>query len=264
MSDTTRTDGLLERDDRPSLAWSRRAGQAPTLVWLGGLRSDMTGTKAEALDAFAAREGVGFLRFDYRGHGASGGAFEDGTIGLWTDDALEAIETLAPAGPLLLAGSSMGAWIALRLVERLRTSPRHPVAALLLLAPAPDFTTRLIEPHLSDEQHRALAEEGRFVEPSPYGDGMVYTRRLIEDGRSSAVMNGPIELGGIPVRIIQGMEDREVPFQHALDLATLLPGENVTMTLVRQGDHRLSQPADLKRMERAVQDLLETVRTPLV
>ncbi|WP_062011988.1 carboxylesterase [Aureimonas sp. AU4] len=259
MSETSRSAGRLRRNNEPALAWAAVSGRLPTVVWLGGLRSDMTGTKAEALDALAALAGFGFLRFDYRGHGASEGRFEDGTIGLWTEDARAAVEALAPEGPVVLAGSSMGAWVALRLVERLRENGRNPVAGLLLLAPAPDFTTRLVEPRLSEDQRRELEETGRFMEPSPYGEGMVYSRRLMEDGRASTVMDRPIDLGGLPVRIIQGMEDREVPYQHALDLAALLPSENVTMTLVRQGDHRLSQPADLRRMERAVLELLEEI-----
>ncbi|MBB3949138.1 alpha/beta hydrolase [Aureimonas jatrophae] len=259
MPDASRSAGLLRRDSQPALAYARWTGRGPTLVWLGGLRSDMTGTKAEALDALASREGFGFLRFDYRGHGTSEGRFEDGTITLWTEDAREAIAALAPEGPVILAGSSMGAWIALGLVGPLRTEGRNPAVALLLLAPAPDFTTRLVEPNLTDTQRRELEETGRFVEPSPYGEGMVYTRELIEDGRAAAVMTGPIDLGGVPVRIIQGMEDREVPPSHALDLAALLPSENVTMTLVPGGDHRLSEPEDLQRMEQAVLDLLKEV-----
>lgn len=256
MSHDHQAAGRLQRKAKPSIAFARVAGRAPTVVWLGGLRSDMTGTKAERLDALAKAEGFGFLRFDYSGHGASEGRFEDGTISAWTQDAADAIAALAPAGPVVLAGSSMGAWIALRLAADLRSGNRHRLAALLLLAPAPDFTARLVEPRLTEDQRRALAETGRIVEPSPYGEGMAYTRELIEDGRTVGVMDRPIDLGGVPVRIIQGMEDREVPFSHALDLVALLPGENVTLTLARLGDHRLSTAADLERMDEAVLELI--------
>ncbi len=223
----------------------------PTVVWLGGFRSDMRGTKAEVLSALAEREGLPFLRFDYSGHGESEGAFEDGTISRWTEDAAAMIAART-SGPLLLVGSSMGAWIALRLGQRL---PGR-IAALLLLAPAPDFTSRLLEPRLSAAQREILARDGRLEEASPYSDQpTVYTAQLIRDGEAAGVMGGPIGLDA-PVHVIQGMEDPDVPFSHALDLVALLPSAGVTLTLVKDGDHRLSRPEDLARMEAAVTSLL--------
>ncbi|RIX99181.1 alpha/beta hydrolase [Aureimonas flava] len=225
--------------------------EGPTLVWLGGFRSDMRGTKAEVLSALCEREGLPFLRFDYSGHGGSEGRFEDGTISGWTEDAAAMIAART-RGPLLLVGSSMGAWIALRLAQRLPGRVR----CLLLLAPAPDFTTRLVEPRLTAQDRAALARDGFIAEPSPYSDQpTVYTRRLIEDGAAAAVMTGPIALD-LPVHVIQGMEDPDVPHAHALELVSLLPSAGVTLTLVKDGDHRLSRPEDLQRMERAVLALL--------
>lgn len=221
-------------------------GDGPTLVWLGGFRSDMRGTKAEVLSALCERENLPFLRFDYSGHGESDGRFEDGTISIWTEDAAAMIASRT-AGPLVLVGSSMGAWIALRLAQRL---PGR-VAGLLLLAPAPDFTARLVEPRLTAADRAALSRDGFIAEPSPYSDQpTIYTAALIEDGARAGVMNGPIALD-LPVHIIQGMEDPDVPHAHALELLSLLPSAGVTMTLVKDGDHRLSRPEDLARMERA-------------
>ncbi|MET0257216.1 MAG: alpha/beta hydrolase [Methylobacterium sp.] len=235
------------------------AGPAPTVVWLGGYRSDMRGSKAERLAAGAGPDTYAFLRFDYSGHGESGGAFEDGTISRWSEDASGAIEALAP-GPLILVGSSMGAWIALRLTAHLRARGEGArLKGLLLLAPAPDFTGRLLEPSLTAEEHASLAREGRILRPSPYGEPTLYTRALIEDGAAAAVMDRPIETG-CPVRIIQGMEDAEVPFAHALELVAHLPADGVTLTLVRDGDHRLSREEDLLRMTRALEELLAAAR----
>ncbi|MBB3935927.1 alpha/beta fold hydrolase [Aureimonas phyllosphaerae] len=232
-------------------------GEGPTLVWLGGFRSDMRGTKAEVLSALCEREGLGFLRFDYSGHGESEGRFEDGTISGWTEDAA-AVIAARTKGSLVLVGSSMGAWIALRLAQRLPSR----VAALLLLAPAPDFTSRLVEPKLTAEDRAALQRDGFIAEPSPYSDQpTLYTRKLIEDGARAAVMTGPIALD-VPVHVIQGMEDPDVPYGHALELVSLLPSAGVTLTLVKDGDHRLSRPEDLARMERAALALARESRPP--
>lgn len=230
-------------------------GAGPTLVWLGGYRSDMRGTKAEVLADLAEREGFAYCRFDYSGHGQSGGDFADGTISKWTEDALAVIGACV-SGPMILVGSSMGAWIALRLARHLRERGEgERLRGLLLLAPAPDFTGRLIEPQLSAAQQEALLTQGHFAEPSPYSDEpTIYTRQLMEDGARAQVMDGPIETG-CSVHIIQGMEDKEVPHTHALELLAHLPGDGVTLTLVQGGDHRLSRPADLSRMEAAVMSL---------
>lgn len=237
---------------RPGLGGHNRPG----LVWLGGYRSDMSGTKALELDAYAAREGLECLRFDYSGHGASGGAFEDGTISRWLEEAL-AVFDKHTTGPQILVGSSMGGWIALLMAKALKQrGDAGRLAGMLLLAPAPDFTAELIEPGLTDEQRADLSEKGRFEEPTPYGpDPNIYTRALIEDGRANSVLNGVIDTG-CPVTIIQGMQDPDVPYAHALRLMEHLPADDVVLTLVRDGDHRLSRPADIGRMLKALNDLI--------
>lgn len=231
------------------------ASGAPTLVWLGGYRSDMRGTKAERLADLAAREGFGFLRFDYSGHGESGGRFEDGTITGWTNEARELIEARA-AGPLILVGSSMGAWVALRLAKAWHGQEGR-LAGLLLLAPAPDFTTRLVEPSLTGAECQALERDGFIARPSEYSEQpTIYTKALLEDGAKAGVLgDGPL-VTGCPVRIIQGMADPDVPHTHALELVSHLPGDGVTLTLVADGDHRLSREEDLLRMEAAVRELV--------
>ena len=246
-------------DDRRTIAYRASVGGAPSVLWLGGFASDMKGTKAERLSLLANREGWGFCRFDYSGHGESGGQFIDGTISRWREDAQAVLEATLE-GPVILVGSSMGAWIALRLIAELRRSGRGKrIAGLLLLAPAPDFTRRLVVPHLSEAQREDLASKGYCSEPSQYGPATIYSRALIEDGENNLVMEIPIETG-CPVHIIQGMEDPDVPYAHALDLVTLLPGDGVTLTLVRDGDHRLSRETDLLRMEAALVGLVSDSR----
>ena len=248
--------GAAARD----IAYRVQNGAAPTLVWLGGYRSDMRGTKAEHLAALCREQAIGFCRLDYSGHGESGGRFEDGTIGRWTEEAAAVIEA-ATTGPLVLVASSMGAWIALRLVgDAIAKTQETRIAGLLLIAPAPDFTRRLVEPKMTTEQRATVDREGALVVPSAYGaEPDVYTRALFEDGAQNLVMDDLIETR-CPVTIIQGMADPDVPYSHALELMSLLPGEGVTMTLVRDGDHRLSRLQDLKLIERAALDLVATVR----
>lgn len=227
------------------------SGAGPTLVWCGGYRSDMTGSKAQALVAFARSRGLASVRFDYSGHGISGGAFADGTISRWVEEALAVVDAHA-SGPLVVVGSSMGAWIALRLAQE---RPGR-LAGLLLIAPAPDFTSDLLEPSLTDEQRAALARDGSFTEPSVYSDEPdLYTRALIEDGERNRVLNGPLAVGA-PVRILQGMRDEDVPHAHALKLVEALAQDDVTLTLVRDGDHRLSRDEDLRRLETTLAELV--------
>lgn len=232
------------------------ANSEATVVWLGGYRSDMTGTKAVALEAQARSLGVGFLRFDYSGHGQSSGHYADGTISLWLEEALAAIDRLA-TGRLVLVGSSMGAWIALRVIEELRKRGQGTrVAGMVLIAPAPDFTSVLIEPHLSEKERRSLAERGFFEEESAYSaEPNRYTRALIEDGRHNLVMSGLIETG-CPVHILQGMRDPDVPYDHALKIMEKIVGDDAILTLVRDGDHRLSRPEDIAQIEAAVAAML--------
>ncbi|AJY47860.1 2-hydroxymuconic semialdehyde hydrolase [Martelella endophytica] len=232
-------------------------GDAPTLVWFSGYGSDMLGTKAEALDAYAAGHDLPMLRFDYTGHGESEGAFKDGTISRWLADSLAAIHRAAPKR-IIIIGSSMGGWLALRAVQELRGRDDAPaIEGLLLLAPAPDFTSELIEPDLTDAQCKALSENGFFEEHSEYGpEPTIYTAALLDDGHRNRVLNGIIETG-CPVHIIQGKKDEDVPYKHALRLMSHLPADDVVLTLVQDGDHRLSRPADIERMLAALANLVE-------
>jgi len=226
---------------------------AVTVVWLGGYRSDMSGTKAVALEEHAVAQGLGFLRFDYSGHGASSGHYTDGTISIWLEDAIAAISALAPRGPLVLVGSSMGGWIGLRLVEEMRRMGQADrLAGLTLIAPAPDFTFELIEPNLTDLERTSLAERGYFEEISDYSsEPNRFTKALIEDGRNNRVMAGLIETG-CPVHILQGMKDPDVPYRHALKIMEKIVSDDAILTLIRDGDHRLSRPEDLRRIAEAV------------
>jgi pimeloyl-ACP methyl ester carboxylesterase len=239
-----------------SIAVRLRPGRAPGLVWLGGYRSDMRGTKAEALAEWAARTGHACLRHDYSGHGESGGRFEDGTISRWLAQSLAVFRAFT-AGPQVLVGSSMGAWIALRMVQELRKAGEgERVGGLLLLAPAPDFTVELMEPQLTPAQRREIEENGFLAEPSAYSpEPNIYTRALFEDGRANRVLSGIVETG-CPVHIIQGMADPDVPYTHAEKLVRHLPVCDVTLSLVRDGDHRLSRPQDIDLILRSAEGLV--------
>ncbi|MER8629098.1 alpha/beta hydrolase [Mesorhizobium opportunistum] len=240
--------------DGSRIAVRHSTGSTPGIVWLGGYKSDMLGTKAETLSDWAASEGRAFLRHDYSGHGESGGAFADGTISTWLSQSLAVFRNFAK-GNQILVGSSMGAWIALRMVQELRKAGDASVVGLVLLAPAPDFTAELIEPVLTKAQKRDLAKKGFFAEPSDYSqEPYIYTRALIEDGRDNRVMTGPIDTH-CPVHILQGLADADVPSSHALKLVSLLPADDVTLSLIPDGDHRLSRPQDLDMLVRSVSDM---------
>ena len=241
MTDET---GMLDRGDGVALAWARRAGRRPMLVFLPGFASDMAGAKAMALVAACAASGRAMLRFDYSGHGASAGAFAEGTIGRWRDDALAAIDRLT-AGPLLLVGSSMGGWIAL-LVALARPGR---VAGLVGVAAAPDFTERLMWQAMAPREQAALLAQGHLDLPSQYGPPTRVTRALIEDGRRHLLLDAPIPLA-CPVRLLHGQRDPDVPWETALTLADRLAGADVRVVLVKDGDHRLSRPADLALLAR--------------
>ncbi|MEQ8296093.1 MAG: alpha/beta hydrolase [Nitratireductor sp.] len=245
---------MLDVDGVP-IAVRHRQGRAPGLVWLGGYRSDMLGTKAEQLDLWSAENGHACVRHDYSGHGESGGAFRDGTISRWLAESLAVFRHFTD-GPQILVGSSMGAWIALRMVQELnRGRADDRVAGLVLIAPAPDFTVELMEPQLTDRHRRDLEQKGYFEEPSEYGpEPNVYTRALFEDGARNRVLTGLIETH-CPVTVLQGMQDTDVPYTHALKLVDHLPAEDVTLTLIRDGDHRLSRPQDIALLCRALADL---------
>ncbi|MDW6024539.1 alpha/beta hydrolase [Mesorhizobium sp. BAC0120] len=240
------------------IAVRRQEGRAPGIIWLGGYRSDMTGTKAEALSAFAREKGFAFLRHDYSGHGASGGDFRAGTISRWLSESLAVFERFA-APRAILVGSSMGSWIALRMIEELRKrGAGGRIDGVVLIAPAPDFTAELIEPQLKPRQKRGLAEQGYIEEPSAYSpEPNVYTKSLIEDGRANLVLTGPIDTH-CPVHILQGMADPDVPHTHALKLASLLPSDDLTVSLIPDGDHRLSRPQDLGMILNAIEAMAGT------
>jgi pimeloyl-ACP methyl ester carboxylesterase len=235
----------LDRPDGEQIAYVHRGAQPgrANFLWLGGFKSDMNGTKALALDAWAAATGRGFLRFDYFGHGQSSGDFEDGTISRWREDALAVIDELA-TGPHILVGSSMGGWISL-LAARERASR---LAGLLLIAPAPDFTSELMWPGFSDIVRETILSTGRYEEPSPYDDEtFIVTRKLIEDGRNWSVLGAPIRFDG-PVHILQGLLDESVPWEHARKCMDVLTSEDCVFTLIKSGDHRLSSGPELARL----------------
>ena len=240
---TDKQDALFLSGPNGRIAYLREEGTGPALVWLGGYASDMRGTKAEALSDWSRSRGHAFLRFDYTGHGESEGDFEDGTIGRWLADARAAIQALT-SGPVVLVGSSMGAWLAGLL---LREAPEN-VAGLLLLAPAPDFTQDLTRKGWSAEDRAALDRDGRIAFPSAYGDSeMVFTKALFDDGADHALLHTPLA-APCPVRILQGTKDESVPWTHAVRYAEHLEGEDVTVTLLRGADHRLSSPRGIGAM----------------
>ncbi|PLR22336.1 alpha/beta hydrolase [Caulobacter zeae] len=234
-------------EENQHLAYRRIDGEGPTVVWLGGFHSDMTGTKAQVLADQALATGGAYVRFDYFGHGESSGAFKDGTISRWRADALSVIDELTE-GPLVLVGSSMGGWLAcLAAIAR----PER-VKALVLIAPAPDFTDKLMTPELSDEAKAAIARDGFWIRPSEYDDGgYAITRNLLEDGARWSILPGPVPID-VPVRVLQGGADADVPWTHALELANGLTSQNVVFSLIKDGDHRLSRPQDLERLAAAV------------
>lgn len=245
----TDSKGVLTREDGAKLAFRRVEGEGPTVVWLGGFHSDMTGTKAEVLAEQAKATGGAYVRFDYFGHGESDGAFRDGTISRWREDALAVIDELTE-GPVVLVGSSMGGWLScLAAIAR----PDR-VKALVLIAPAPDFTEKLMAPELSAEAKAAIVRDGFWIRPSEYDDGgYPITRELLEDGARWSILPGPVPIS-VPVRVLQGGADPDVPWTHALELANALTSQDVVFSLIKDGDHRLSRPQDLERLVAAVSE----------
>ncbi len=245
-------------DAAREIAVKRRPGRGPGLIWLGGFRSDMEGTKALALDAHAEARGLAFTRFDYSGHGISPGPFEEGTISRWAEEA--AAVFASTEGPQILIGSSMGGWMSLltaraHLTQVGRAGSR--IVGMVLVAPAPDFTEDLMWAGFSEEIRRTILEEGRYAEPSAYSDEpYVITRALIEDGRRNLLLGGTIETG-CPVAILQGKHDESVPVAHALRLTQRLALDDVTLTLIDDGDHRLSRPEDIALLLRTVDETID-------
>jgi pimeloyl-ACP methyl ester carboxylesterase len=272
-----------------NIAVRARAGGGPGLFWLGGFNSDMQGTKAIALDAWAGMRNRACVRFDYSGHGESGGAFIDGTIGRWLEESIAVFEQFC-AGPQVLIGSSMGGWMALLLAREMarrsagafasevgtgssqenasnkeieppfrfnqngKGSSRATLAGLVLIAPAPDFTEELMWKGFSPEIRKQIETQGVWLRPSQYGEPYPITRGLIEEGRSHLLLGSAIEVG-CPVRILQGAQDPDVPWQHAFALTHRLPSDDVVLTMIQDGDHRLSRPQDIARLVAAVAEI---------
>ena len=233
------------------IAVRARSGSGPGLFWLSGFNSDMRGTKALALDVWAAANRRACVRFDYSGHGESGGAFVDGTIGRWLEESLAVFDRFC-SGPQVVVGSSMGGWLALLLAREVAKRQSEPsLAGLVLIAPAPDFTEELMWKGLSADARKEIETKGLWLRPSEYGDPYPITRALIEDGRKHLVLGSSINVG-CPVRILQGAKDPDVPWQHAFALTSQLPSDDVVLTLIQDGDHRLSRPQDIARLIAAV------------
>ncbi|MGY8662022.1 alpha/beta hydrolase [Bradyrhizobium sp. UFLA05-109] len=246
------------------IAVRARSGKGPGLVWLGGFKSDMQGTKAVALDDWAAAHGRASVRFDYSGHGESGGDFAAGTIGRWLEESVAVFERFCE-GPQVLIGSSMGGWMALLLAREIRKragqeaskqTSKPSLAGLVLIAPAPDFTEELMWKNFPASVKQEIETKGLWLRPSEYGDGSPnpITRNLIEEGRNHLLLGSAIDVG-CPVRILQGAKDPDVPWQHAFALTHRLPADDVVLTLIRDGDHRLSRPQDIARILAAVAEI---------
>lgn len=255
-NDPNKAPQTITREDGATIAYHFSPGDnadKPTgVVFLGGFKSDMQGGKALALESWCQTQGRAFLRFDYTGHGQSSGAFTDGTIGQWANDALYALDHLTK-GPQVLVGSSMGGWLML-LVARER--PER-LKGLVGLASAPDFTEDLMWNELNDEQRAELEREGHVALPSDYDplEPYIITKALIEDGKNHLLLRDPLNIQ-VPVRLIQGMKDRDVPWATALKIQDALITDDVEIQFVKNGDHRLSEAADLKRMTRTLGNLL--------
>ena len=244
------------------IAVRARSGAAPGLLWLGGFKSDMRGTKAEALSAWAAQHQRACVRFDYAGHGESTGDFADCTIATWLEDGLAVFDAFC-RGPQVLVGSSMGGWIALLMLRELKRRaalgrrPAAPVAGLVLIAPAVDFTDVLMWQKFPPEVKQTIERDGFWKRPSAYSvEPYPITKRLIEDARNHLLLGGLIETG-CPVRILQGVQDPDVPWTHAVELSSRLAQDDVVLTLVKDGDHRLSRPEDIERLLHVIEEFSE-------
>lgn len=248
----------ITREDGETIAYHATPGETPGVVFLTGFKSDMTGGKALASETFCRAQGRAFLRFDYQGHGQSSGDFADGTIGRWADDAIFALDNLT-TGPQVLVGSSMGGWVML-LVALAR--PQR-VAGLVGIAPAPDFTADLIPDRLTADQKAALDRDGFCEIPNCYDDQEPYRieKRFLEEGNTNLLLNGPIGID-VPVRLIHGQQDEDVPWQRSLKIAELMATDDVEVQLVKAGGHRLSEPEDLDRLCRTLDGLLRVLASP--
>lgn len=246
---TLNVDSLPDR----AIAVRTREGKSPGLFWLGGFKSDMKGMKAMALDRWAESEGRACVRFDYSGHGESGGAFTDGTISRWLEESVAVYLHFARRAQVLI-GSSMGGWLALLLAKAVSKHNAAPIAGMVLIAPAVDFTEELMWKQFPDTTKRNIEQTGLWLRPSAYGeDPYPITRALIEDGRKHLLLGGLIETR-CPVHILQGVEDPDVPWRHAVELISRFSRDDVVLTLIKDGDHRLSRPEDIERLIAAVKE----------
>ena len=246
------------------VALRKRGGASPCVVWLGGFRSDMMSTKVLALDAWARDTGQAFLRFDYSGHGesesaAAGEHFTDGTISRWLEDALSVMAQVE--GPLILVGSSMGGWISLLAARALQKAEQgQRLAGMVLIAPAVDFTESLMWAHFPPQIKAEIMEKGSWCRPTPYAAASYpVTRALIEDGRRHLLFGGPID-PGCPVHILQGQQDPDVPWQHAMRLMEHLPQTKASLTLIKDGEHRLSREQDIRLLIDTVANMVSAAR----
>ncbi|MNU40950.1 putative aminoacrylate hydrolase RutD [compost metagenome] len=241
----------LQRPDGESLAFKATAGDGPTVVWIGGFRSDMEGTKALALEAAARERGWNYVRYDHFAHGQSSGDWKQATIGRWREDAVALIDSLAQLGlegPVIPVGSSMGGWVAL-----LATLARpERIKGLVLVNPAQDFTEKLMWPGLADHERQAILREGETVITEEGLGSYVLTRRMFEEARDWLLLDGAIAITA-PVHVLQGRADDVVPWRHQVELAERLSGGDLRLDLIENGDHRLSTPADLERLVEAVE-----------
>jgi pimeloyl-ACP methyl ester carboxylesterase len=237
-----------------------RSGSSAAIFWLSGFLSDMASTKVSALSGWAKRQGHAMLCFDYSGHGVSGGDILQGSIGDWLEEATAMLQMLAGRRTILV-GSSMGGWIALLLGRALAKSGDPRLGGLVLIAPAWDMTEKLMWEKMSEKTRAIVETDGVFYAPSNYDDPYPLTKILIDEGRNHLLAAGGIEVG-VPVRILQGMRDEDVPWPHALALVELLSDDDVELTLVKGGDHRLSGSEDLQRLTRTVGALIETIASP--
>ena len=249
---------ILSRDGGATIAYREMTGKTPTVIYCGGYHSDMTGSKAVALSAWCRDFGHAYIRFDYQGHGVSSGEFTDGSIGLWRDDALSILDQTT-TGPVVLVGSSMGAWIALLIA--LKRPDR--ISGMVLLAPAVDFTIELMWNKFDTDIRNAIENKGFWNRPSEFEDeAYPITLKLIEESRAHLLLHAPIAFPG-PVHILYGLADEVVPLDHVMRTVEAIASSALTVTLVKGGDHRLSQDADMARMTRAVGDVIsQTTKGP--